>query len=661
MSKENEPEMKTESSTNDENDPKSGIILTIPEVDVLTPYSNILQTKGAAWYGVDFKIKDQEIIFPINAYINIKGKGVKYKFTINEVLAKSKPFKPSDQELIPETVQDAKNLTFFKITDLQVLSRYTKLSDFKDLNNEPVKRIQDYVEIKDKPPADISFENVAATGQEGGLKKAMDKSKAIKASKTEKTVVTESKKKKSAGKGKETDKGKGKAKKSRPSKKEKETEEAEEPIVYKSIPVKTIRDKLEKVAKKNNIKIPDSELSRLGELYYVSNPNEKQLKELLKKYQIIYEIFEEEKIQLQTSVVDNLINLLALRKVNKAQLKKIVKSIIDSLDNYRIDPHESAGILAAQSIGEPGTQMTMRTFHYAGVAEINVTLGLPRLIEIVDARRAPSTPMMEIHLEEKIRKDLGKLEEIISNIEMTKLIDIADLEIDIPNMNIKVIPLLDKLKRKFITIDDLEDILRKELRIDIERNDDIFSIVSKENSYKALQQTLDTIRDVRIKGIKGIDRAIIRQEPEGFVIYTEGSNLAEVLKLDGVDSSRTTTNGIVEIFEVLGIEAARNSIIGEAHRTLQEQGLTVDIRHIMLVADVMTCDGEVKAIGRHGISGKKSSVLARAAFEITSTHLLQAGIIGEVDNLAGVAENIIVGQPVTLGTGAVNLIYKPNK
>ncbi|WP_455392362.1 DNA-directed RNA polymerase subunit A'' [[Eubacterium] cellulosolvens] len=489
----------------------------------------------------------------------------------------------------------------------------------------------------------------------------MDKSKAIKASKTEKTVVTESKKKKSAGKGKETDKGKGKAKKSRPSKKEKETEEAEEPIVYKSIPVKTIRDKLEKVAKKNNIKIPDSELSRLGELYYVSNPNEKQLKELLKKYQIIYEIFEEEKIQLQTSVVDNLINLLALRKVNKAQLKKIVKSIIDSLDNYRIDPHESAGILAAQSIGEPGTQMTMRTFHYAGVAEINVTLGLPRLIEIVDARRAPSTPMMEIHLEEKIRKDLGKLEEIISNIEMTKLIDIADLEIDIPNMNIKVIPLLDKLKRKFITIDDLEDILRKELRIDIERNDDIFSIVSKENSYKALQQTLDTIRDVRIKGIKGIDRAIIRQEPEGFVIYTEGSNLAEVLKLDGVDSSRTTTNGIVEIFEVLGIEAARNSIIGEAHRTLQEQGLTVDIRHIMLVADVMTCDGEVKAIGRHGISGKKSSVLARAAFEITSTHLLQAGIIGEVDNLAGVAENIIVGQPVTLGTGAVNLIYKPNK
>jgi len=75
----------------------------------------------------------------------------------------------------------------------------------------------------------------------------------------------------------------------------------------------------------------------------------------------------------------------------------------------------------------------------------------------------------------------------------------------------------------------------------------------------------------------------------------------------------------------------------------------------------MTSDGDVKAIGRHGISGKKSSVLARAAFEITTNHLLKAGIIGEVDKLAGVAENIIVGQPVTLGTGAVTLVYSPKK
>jgi len=143
------------------------------------------------------------------------------------------------------------------------------------------------------------------------------------------------------------------------------------------------------------------------------------------------------------------------------------------------------------------------------------------------------------------------------------------------------------------------------------------------------------------------------------VIYTEGSNLSKILELPYVDASRTTTNSVQEIYEVLGIEAARNAIVNEAYNTLQEQGLTVDIRHIMLVSDMMTNDGDVKAIGRHGISGRKSSVLARAAFEITAHHLLRAAITGEVDYLDGVAENVIVGQPVTLGTGAVNLIYQP--
>jgi DNA-directed RNA polymerase subunit A" len=144
------------------------------------------------------------------------------------------------------------------------------------------------------------------------------------------------------------------------------------------------------------------------------------------------------------------------------------------------------------------------------------------------------------------------------------------------------------------------------------------------------------------------------------VVYTEGSNLEKVLEIQYVDKKRTSTNSIMEIYEALGIEAARNSIINEATRTLDEQGLTVDIRHIMLVADLMTNDGDVKAIGRHGISGRKSSVLARAAFEITSTHLLRAGITGEVDTLEGVVENIIVGQPVTVGTGAVNLVWAPS-
>ena len=362
-------------------------------------------------------------------------------------------------------------------------------------------------------------------------------------------------------------------------------------------------------------------------------------------------------------VISEISSRLDMVEVTDKQLQKVLDLAVERFDIHRVDPNESVGILAAQSIGEPGTQMTMRTFHYAGVAEMNVTLGLPRLIEIVDARRVPSTPIMEIHLEESAHDDLEKVRDIASNIERTNLIDIADVETDINNM--EVIVKLDKRKieRKSITP---EEVLRKLNKTKgtkglAEMRNGNIAIRCDEPSYKKLQRISEDTKLSPIKGVEGIQRAVIRKLSGHYVIYTEGSNLAKVLEIAHVDKKRTSTNSILEIFEVLGTEAARNAIINEASRTLEEQGLTVDIRHIMLVADLMTNDGDVKAIGRHGISGRKSSVLARAAFEITSTHLLRAGITGEVDTLEGVVENIIVGQPVTVGTGAVNLVWSPHK
>ena len=354
-------------------------------------------------------------------------------------------------------------------------------------------------------------------------------------------------------------------------------------------------------------------------------------------------------------------------KITRKQLQEVVRKIVDRYETHRIDPNESAGIVSAQSIGEPGTQMTMRTFHYAGVAEMNVTLGLPRLIEIVDARRLPSTPLMEIHLRPKAAKDVDRVRQIAQEIEMTKLEDIADIEADMVNMRVVVFPEPGKMKSRGVRADELEQKLRKFTRLEGVRrtggeakSNVAYAIESGEPSFKKLQRLVETVRATKVKGIDNIRRAIIgRATPEGRVIYTEGSNLAKVLDLEDVDPAKTTTNSIEEIYETLGIEAARNAIVKEAHDTLTEQGLTVDIRHIMLVADMMANDGDVKAIGRHGISGRKSSVLARAAFEITAHHLLRAAITGEVDYLDGVAENVIVGQPITLGTGAVNLVYKP--
>ncbi len=344
-------------------------------------------------------------------------------------------------------------------------------------------------------------------------------------------------------------------------------------------------------------------------------------------------------------------------------IDKILTQTCERFETHAIDPSESVGILAAQSIGEPGTQMTMRTFHYAGVAEMNVTLGLPRLIEIVDARRVPSTPIMEIHIEAGAQDDVEKVRAIASNIERTNLIDIADVETDINNMEVVVKLDRRKMARKGITPEDVLRKLNKSKGIKglAEMRDANIVVKCDEPSYKKLQRISEDTKQSPIKGVEGINRAVIRKVSGSYIVYTEGSNLQKVLEIAHVDKRRTTTNSILEIFEVLGVEAARNSIINEATKTLEEQGLTVDIRHIMLVSDLMTNDGDVKAIGRHGISGRKSSVLARAAFEITSTHLLRAGITGEVDTLEGVVENIIVGQPVTVGTGAVNLVWSPHK
>lgn len=369
-------------------------------------------------------------------------------------------------------------------------------------------------------------------------------------------------------------------------------------------------------------------------------------------------------VKLPMKIISDIAKRIKNADLEDEKYRQLITVASRMYEDHRMDPNESAGIMAAQSIGEPGTQMTMRTFHYAGVAEINVTLGLPRLIEIVDARRIPSTPSMTVRLTGMAAEDESIARRVSSEIETTSLLDVSSVETDITNMRLIINPDQRKMDERGITNEDIVERLNKirVVRGLVEARDFDILVTSDEPSYKKLQSIYDAVKNARIKGIDGINRAVIKREKMyggEWVIYTEGSNLKEVLKVPGVNQSKTMTNSIQEVADVLGIEAARNSIIREAHNTLSEQGLSVDIRHIMLVADLMTNDGYVKAIGRHGISGRKSSVLARAAFEITAAHLLHAAMIGEVDHLEGVAENIIVGQPVTLGTGAVNLIYTP--
>ncbi len=382
----------------------------------------------------------------------------------------------------------------------------------------------------------------------------------------------------------------------------------------------------------------------------------------LTKNEILAEL-EKIKEDVSPRVYQDLVEAVQDVKLTKDQLKKIISEVKRRYEYAQVEPGEAVGVVAAQSMGEPSTQMTMRTFHYAGVAELNVTLGLPRIIELVDARRTPSTPTMTIYLDEDHATDRDKAKEIAKQIETVVVGDVVDKsEIDLVDSRVTLV--LDKyeLQRRELSAEDIVAKLNQsKIKVKDDWDSERISLVSSTSSIKDLRRLANKAKDVYLRGIKGIERVVMRREGEEYVIYTEGSNLKDVLKIPGVDITRTKTNDIVEIESVLGIEAARNAIINETLDTLDEQGLRVDVRHLMLIADMMTVDGTVKAIGRHGVSGEKASVLARAAFEITVDHLLRAGIKGEVEDLSGIVENVIVGRPVMLGTGMVELVMKRSK
>jgi len=355
---------------------------------------------------------------------------------------------------------------------------------------------------------------------------------------------------------------------------------------------------------------------------------------------------------------------LKKRELTKKQLTQILSEVRESFEKALVEPGEAVGTIAAQSIGEPGTQMTLKTFHFAGVAEFTVTQGLPRLIEIVDARRNPSTPMTEVYLDEEHSKDVERAKDVARKIELTRVENIAsNVSIDLSEMQIIIDIDLELMHDKGLDLDAVAETISKGRKVEVKVEGNSIYVNPKLDSIKDLQKATTKIRQMPIKGLLNIKRTQISKDSEKgeFVIYTEGTDFVKTLRIPGVDQTRIYTNHTYEIAETLGIEAARNAIIKESIEVLKAQGLDVDLRHITLVADLMTANGDVRQIGRHGISGEKASVLARASFEITVKHLLEACLTGEADELKGITENVIVGQVIPLGTGSIDLMMNPMK
>lgn len=351
-------------------------------------------------------------------------------------------------------------------------------------------------------------------------------------------------------------------------------------------------------------------------------------------------------------------------KATKKEAEQIMEKIIEAVKKAKVAPGECVGLVSAESIGEPGTQMTLNTFHFAGVAEMNVTMGLPRLIEIFDARKTIKTPMMEIYLKDD-KSTLEYVKEFSKKIKETLLTEIlTDVSVDILDQKVtlkfnediaktfdldqsKIVKLL-KTKLKTFSILAGEESNEVELSIKSSKGDNL-------KDLHGIKQKLEVIK---IHGMKGIKQVLPVERNGKYVILTSGSNLKGVLDLDDVDPLKTSTNDLYEIEKVLGIEATRNAIIEETVKVIEAQGLNIDIRHIMLVADIMCVTGVLKGITRFGVVKEKSSVLARASFETPVKHMFIAAMSGETDKLQSVVENVMINQPVPLGTGLPSLITK---
>ena len=322
-----------------------------------------------------------------------------------------------------------------------------------------------------------------------------------------------------------------------------------------------------------------------------------------------------------------------------------------------LDPGEAIGIVTAQSFGEASTQMVLRTFHMAGVAEMQVTQGLPRIIEIFDARKKPSSPKMEVYLNKEFNNERSA-KIFAEKIKEVKLREIAsEIGLDFGNRKIEIKIDEKGLKQTHISIKKVVERL----------NDNGFKVKEKSNSiilnvsefgFREIYKLKEKLKETIISGVKDIKQVLIVKKERDFVIITLGTNLKEMISMKEVNNDKLVSNDFYEMADVFGIEVARQLIINEITGVLKSQGLDINIRHLKLVADAMTNTGDVKGVTRMGIIAQKSSILARATFETPVKQFVNATLKGSGDKLASVIENIILNQPVPIGTGLPGLLVK---
>jgi DNA-directed RNA polymerase subunit A" len=351
------------------------------------------------------------------------------------------------------------------------------------------------------------------------------------------------------------------------------------------------------------------------------------------------------------------------KDLEKIEDEKLRKKVEDFSYKFIIDPGEPVGIVAAQSIAEPTTQMILRSFHFVGISAQQVSLGLPRLTEITDAKKKMKRKYMIIRLLDEYKNDLNVAKNVANKIKELLLEDLlSSITIDVFENKIIIVLDREKLKNEELTFDEVFRIIKKKIKkYKVENDKQNIYISAPKLSAKELYLLKEMIKKILIKGIKGIKDVTIHKEDNEYVIYTIGSNLLEVMKIPEVDYTKIYTNDIREIERVLGIEAARAAILQELVKLYEQQGLSVDVRHFMLVADMLTWYGIYLGINRYGLHAEKESTLSKAAFETPVSIFVRSSIMGQSDKVLSGIDNVIMNQPIYLGTGLYDVYFVGNR
>ena len=462
-------------------------------------------------------------------------------------------------------------------------------------------------------------------------------------------------------------------------------------------------------------------------------------------------------------------DLLIKYNYNKKSIQYLLNLILLNYKKALIQPGEMVGIVGAQSIGEPTTQMTLNTFHFAGVSsKSNVTRGVPRIEELLSLTENIKNPSVTIHLKENIRTDYNSVLKIKHELEYTTIGDVTDtISICHNNDMLKESQLFKEYKafmklieeneegeeKKDQSIDDIEEkkqddedncwvlilelnkelLFEKNIQIeDIEyainkiskynitkpkvfRNKELNTVYSDLNSNELIfrininfmneikngapypkseqeklinmfkNQPLDAedkihqlksmqdfiLNKIVLKGIKNIDKVLIRKSVNNLIIKnnefikedcwvldTVGSNLKEILKNDNIDTDKTMTNNIKEVYNTLGIEAARKCLYNEFVEAFTDN--KINPHHIYLLCDRMCATKKMVSVFRHGINKDDIGPIAKASFEETPEMFFKAATHGELDLLTGVSSNVMCGQKGFFGTNMFQIVYDYN-